>query len=133
MTAHPWPFTVTVLAPDAGWLTSNKRLHRMQEAKIQAQWRAAGAWAVRQHRAPRLEFAHVMAYLRFHDERRRDPLNWADTVKPVIDGFVDGGLLPDDDRHHLEGPDLRIGLRLPRTEPLRIEFLVTPLERITAA
>lgn len=35
------------------------------------------------------------------------PTNYMATVKPIVDGLVDAGVLPDDDAKHLLGPDLR--------------------------
>ncbi|MGA7270468.1 MAG: hypothetical protein WB239_05285 [Acidimicrobiia bacterium] len=33
--------------------------------------------------------------------RRRDPLGLAERLKPIMDGFVDAGLIPDDDEQHI--------------------------------
>ena len=42
------------------------------------------------------------------DRRRRDVANIHPTVKALIDGCVDAGLLTDDSDRHLVGPDLRV-------------------------
>jgi len=36
-----------------------------------------------------------------YDKRRRDPDNYAATGKPLIDGLVAAGVLPDDDGKHV--------------------------------
>ena len=57
--------------------------------------------------APSLERARLVVEIAFPDRRRRDPHNYMATVKPIVDGLVDAGVLPDDDAKHLLGPDLR--------------------------
>ena len=51
---------------------------------------------------------HCVAWLTFPTTRRRDSANFQGAIKPVIDGIVSAGLLPDDDITHLVGPDVRI-------------------------
>jgi crossover junction endodeoxyribonuclease RusA len=48
----------------------------------------AGSWSPR----PML----VQVGFEVHDQRRRDPHNLVPTVKPIVDGLVDAGLVPDD-------------------------------------
>lgn len=113
----------------ASWLSANDRRHRHAQAKIAAGWRAAAGWGVKGRlRSVRLQRAHIVAVLHHGDERRRDPGNYAPTTKPVIDGLVDGGLLPDDDWRHLEGPDLRGG---PATGWARGVVMYPPLAAVT--
>jgi hypothetical protein len=72
-------------------------------------WRDAGNVHAQQARLPRLPSAHIVAELRFTDRRRRDPHNFMPTIKAVVDGLVDYGLLPDDSAAYLVGPDVRLG------------------------
>jgi hypothetical protein len=66
--------------------------------------------------------SHVYVSIPFADRRRRDPINYAKTVKHIVDGFVIAGAWPDDhpgwvDQHI---PDLRVdprGLVLCRITP----------------
>lgn len=71
---------------------------------------------------------HCVAMLRFPTSRRRDSANFQGAIKPVIDGVVSAGLLPDDDILHLVGPDVRIDPSA-RTSPgvVHIELKFTPL------
>lgn len=117
-------FIVTVTDPGCGWLTSNQREHYRPRAHRTALWREAGAWAAKRAELPLYERAHVVAFLRFHDQRRRDALNWWPTVKAAIDGICSdaGRLVPDDDSEHLIGPDLRVGPTLARGERLRVDL-----------
>lgn len=69
-----------------------------------------------------------VAMLAFPTSRRRDSANFQGALKPVIDGIVSAGLLPDDDILHLVGPDVRIDPAT-RTSPgvVHIELKFTPL------
>ena len=44
-------------------------------------------------------------------QARRDLHNYMPTLKALVDGLVDAGLLPDDDARHLQGPDMRLDPR----------------------
>lgn len=107
--------TLVGLTPPA-LLTSNHRLGWRKNARLTADIRSYGyivatdaviAGAMLPGKV------RVTAYLHFKDNRRRDPANWHPTIKPLIDGFVDAGLLADDDWKHLVGPDIRIGEKHP--------------------
>ena len=71
---------------------------------------------------------HCVAWLTFPTTRRRDSANFQGAIKPVIDGIVSAGLLPDDDITHLVGPDVRIDPSA-RTSPgvVRIQLKFTSL------
>lgn len=59
---------------------------------------------------------------------RADPSNADNIGKPIIDGFTQAGLWPDDDWKHVQGPFYRMG---PKTEEQgwhTLEFHITPLE-----
>lgn len=106
MTVH----TITIAPSRAMILTANQRTHWAKRARVARHLRTIGLAAARsQLPGVRLERARIVATLTFPDRRRRDPANWAPTLKPIIDGLVDARLLPDDDAAHLVGPDLRIG------------------------
>ena len=93
-------------------LTANQRLHWARKARATAYLRQlarhhARAFVVTE--GLHLDRAHALVELTFPDPgRRRDAANWHPTVKALLDGIVDSGLLADDDRKHLDGPDLRI-------------------------
>jgi crossover junction endodeoxyribonuclease RusA len=90
-------------------LNSNQRLHWAQRARLTAHWRELAAALARQAKVPALARAHVLAAYLPPDRRRRDPANLYPTVKALVDGLVDAGVLPDDDATHLDGPDMRLG------------------------
>ena len=116
----PQRISLALVIPKQFAITSNLRLGRFDRAKRVSILRSAAAteWhrALKKGIAP-MQAAHATCYLTFSDRRRRDPNNWADTAKALIDGLVDGpkkgtpgwiGILPDDDSRHLVGPDMRV-------------------------
>lgn len=62
------------------------------------QLRGAGFWIAKAAKQPQMDRADVTVIVHWPPtERRRDRLNLAPTIKPLIDGFIDAGVLPDDD------------------------------------
>lgn len=102
--APAWSAEFTMYASDA--LNENHRHHWASVAARRRELRRWAAHLAAATRAPRLGRARVTATVRLSSHGRRDPLNWAPTVKPLLDGLVDAGVLPDDDAAHLEGPYL---------------------------
>jgi hypothetical protein len=105
-------------------VSANRRIHHHQRAKICAYWRhlaAATVYAEYGHADAGEHWyptAHITLFVRFPDRRRHDIGNYYPYVaKPIIDGLVDGRLIPDDDDQHLVGPDMR---RDPDRGPHRI-------------
>lgn len=90
-------------------LTSNQTLHQFVKANRVKNVRARAGWEARSQGFTKMEKAHCICTVSFSTKNRRDPANWYPTAKASIDGFVDVGLLPDDDHKHLLGPDMRIG------------------------
>lgn len=90
------------------WINSNMRLHRMVKANRVKAWRSAAVEAV----PPGWSFDHpvrIVASIWKSRAGRYDPNNLATTTKACVDGFVEAGLLADDDWNHVEGPDHRHG------------------------
>lgn len=89
-------------------LNSNQRPHRMEKAKLTKAWRQAGFKAAEKT----MKFdgpVHITAYIWKARGGRWDPNNYWDTVKPLVDGIVDAGVLADDSWEHVIGPDHRRG------------------------
>lgn len=96
----------------AGWLSANDdRAGKLyyKRARIVAAWRAAGRDHAQRAGTPALTRVRVIAEVCFHDRRKRDPGNFYDTAKAIMDGFVDAGVLPDDSAAYVIGPDMRLG------------------------
>jgi crossover junction endodeoxyribonuclease RusA len=87
------------------WLTANGRLHWADKSRRTRALREAARLvtlsAIRKREAVGLRLADVTATVHYPQTRRQDPANAAPTVKALIDGCVDAGLLPDDDAQHL--------------------------------
>jgi crossover junction endodeoxyribonuclease RusA len=99
---------LTIPAP-AKWLNANDRVDLRRQTPDRRAWRDAGRVYALQAKLPRLQRAHLIAELRFADDRRRDVHNLYPSIKALVDGLIDYGLLPDDNHRHLVGPDLRYG------------------------
>ena len=91
------------------WLNANRRDHYMQHAAKVRAWRDAAHWIARAEKLPKVRKAQIIATLHFGDRRRRDAHNYYPTLKAIVDGLVDHGLLPDDSHQYLIGPDIRMG------------------------
>lgn len=105
-------WTLTIPAP-APWLNANQRTDLRRQTPDRRAWRDAAHTLAKAAKLPALQAAYILAILQFTDKRRRDPHNYYPTIKAVVDGLVDYGLLPDDSSKYLAGPDVRLG------EPLR--------------
>lgn len=113
----------------AMWLNSNNRIHRMQVAKLTKLWREAGKNAAAG--LPPVEgTVRIVATIHKNRDGRWDPNNVWPTIKALIDGTVDAGLLVDDDWTHVIGPDMRRGAK---GEPRVVLEFVEPEARDQAA
>lgn len=101
-----WQVFIPAPAP---WLSANQRRDLRRQTPDRRAWRAAGAAHARAAHLPKLQHVHLVAVLRFPDNRRRDPHNYYPTLKALVDGLVDYGLVPDDSHQYLVGPDIRQG------------------------
>jgi crossover junction endodeoxyribonuclease RusA len=100
---------ILIIPAPAPWLSANQRVDLRRQTPDRRAWRDAGHLYAKQAALPKLQRVHIIATLRFRDARRRDPHNYYPTLKALVDGLVDYGLIPDDDDKHLIGPDIRLG------------------------
>lgn len=115
--------------PHAALLTSNQRPHWRVRKDRTAALRARGAVAGRSWPRTSLPRAHVTAVVAWPPlTRRRDAANLWPTVKPLIDGLVDAGVLPDDDDTHLSGPDWRVSREHAAPGHVRITLVFHPVD-----
>jgi crossover junction endodeoxyribonuclease RusA len=91
------------------WINSNMRIHRMVKADRVKSWRLASALAVPPNWPTFDHPVRIVAEIWKDRKGRYDPNNLAHTTKACVDGFVDAGLLVDDDWLHVVGPDHRHG------------------------
>lgn len=95
--------------PLAEIISANARIHWAKKAEKTKSLRNRAylvAWEARLE-TPAFDLVRLEVRIGWPDKRRRDAANLSPTLKALIDGFVDAGLLPDDDDQHLIGPDLR--------------------------
>jgi len=105
MTAH----ALTVEVPASQIITSNnERGHWAKRSDVKALLRHKAELLARAARLPKgLQRVHIVVHIDYPDRRKRDAHNLMPTIKPIIDGLVDAGVLVDDSDTHLIGPDLR--------------------------
>jgi hypothetical protein len=106
VSARVWTLDIPAPAP---WLNANGRRDRRRLAPVVRLWREAATVHARSAQLPMLGRARIVAELRFPDRRRRDDHNYFPTVKAIVDGLVDYGLLADDSREYLVGTEIRSG------------------------
>lgn len=87
-----WQIDLPITRP----LNLNGREHWRVKAKAVKQIRETTAALVRQAKVPTLNNISVELHYVPRDKRRRDPLNLVATLKPIEDGIVDAGVVPDD-------------------------------------
>ena len=87
------------------WLNANQRLHWAQRKTRTAHLRRKAELLARANLSrggnPAATPVHIVATVSTPTNSRFDPPNAAPTVKALIDGLVDAGVIPDDDHHHV--------------------------------
>lgn len=121
------PEALTLELPKlADWLNLNVNLHWAPRNKRAQAWRHGAHIYARQAKLPKgLQRVRIDAYVWKSSKRAYDPHNLMPTLKPVIDGLVDYGLLVDDSSEYLAGPFIRHGGYGP-------EKLVLVIQRVDA-
>jgi crossover junction endodeoxyribonuclease RusA len=97
----PWATEVLSMNAQTHWTNTHRQIQALRE-------RGATAARTARPEMPHFGKATVCVYMLFPDKRRRDIQNYNKTTKALIDGFVDAGLLPDDDSTHLWGFEVRM-------------------------
>lgn len=128
LTDPPYCYPLELLRGDREWITANQRLFWRVRSQRTKAWRSHAADRARENEIPHLRRALIIAELRFADDRRRDPANWAPTAKACVDGLVDAGVFEDDSYRFVTGPDMRIGTKVQR-EKSGLFLLIYPTER----
>jgi len=109
-------------------ISANRRIHHHQRAQVCSYWRELARKAVLHEYGTAdagcswHQRVRIVVTVRFPDLRRRDVGNlYPYVAKPIVDGLVDGRLVPDDDDRHVIGPDMR---RDPERGPHRITIRI---------
>lgn len=129
--------TLTINLGSREWITANGRIHWRERARrtkgIRAKAKFLAEQQLREGTLTHMLRAQAVAVVEMPTSRRSDPGNAAPTVKAVIDGLVDAGVLPDDDRDHLIGPDYRPGPKTGIAGHYRIHLHLMPLPSLQEA
>ena len=100
-----------VARPDGTWqielpistpLSLNDRSHWSVKGRQVAALRRDAGWCAREAKIARCRKIKVTLIYEPRNERRRDKDNLVATLKPVVDGLVDVGVIPDDTPEHIE-------------------------------
>lgn len=92
------------------WMNANDRdNHWSRRHELTAMWRGEAAQALADAGIPPQERVRITATVHKTRANISDAGNYYKTAKACVDGFIDAGLLPDDNDYHLTGPDMRGG------------------------
>ena len=119
--------------PDLPTWNANSRGHWSQRAEQVAAWRLVAMQAAKAAAIPSLDVVFVELTMTPSDRRRRDPDNLAGALKPVLDGLVDAGVIPDDSYQHVAGVALAIETPDPTLRAHRWRLTIDVHEREDAA
>lgn len=114
-------WTMTALRP-ARLLNLNDRvttkLQRIDNHGAKAEWRDGVFYHAKQHRPLPKITGLATVLVEFGTDRpnhRRDPSNFAATMKPILDGLTLAGLWTDDDSKHVATLEPRFVTDIPKT------------------
>lgn len=103
--------SIAFALPRAIVVSSNDRLHWRAKAKKVADLREIGRREARaEGMQPAIGPVDVIVTIYWPDKRRRDAPNLWDTVKPLIDGIVDAGILRDDSDQYIARTIFQAGI-----------------------
>lgn len=114
--------TVIVTDPGVNWLSANNRMWRKRANKVKA-WRLAARRAATPH--PKLK---GRCHIAFHIDGigKHDLDNLIATCKPILDGIVDAGIIPNDTPKHVPAITYLAGQQhLPRRVTATISTIPT--------
>lgn len=124
----PDSLILKVPAPEKYMNANDRPPHWAVKAKQTKAWREAGYAAALTASLPKIDKAHIVATLFFHDSRQRDPNNYNPTTKAILDGMVDAGVFVDDNWKHVVGPDHRVGeTTVKRGQQLYVVLNINPI------
>jgi crossover junction endodeoxyribonuclease RusA len=104
--ADPRTWTLVIPGP-GGTINSANKDHSMGRWWTTHQRRMArqsGGWHARAAKIPGLERARIESVIRVRGWANADPQNYpgGSTMKGILDGLVDAGVVPDDSHRHLD-------------------------------
>lgn len=102
MTGQPvGTHTLTIQVPANEWISANDRMHWRERASRTKRLRRRGYFEARRNGLLPMHRAFVTVSVQYANGGRADPANAYPTVKALVDGLTDFGVLTDDDSKHL--------------------------------
>lgn len=100
---------VSIRVPQSQIITSNnERGHWAKRSGVKKRFRTMAHYQARSVKLQKYDqLIRVIVRIDYPDNKQRDSVNLYPTVKCHVDGFVDYGLIPDDNDKYLVGPDFR--------------------------
>lgn len=83
------------------WMSANHRMHWRERASRTKRLRLRGHFEAHKNRLFPMRRAFVIVSVQYPTSGRADPANAYPTVKALVDGLTDFGVLTDDDSKHL--------------------------------
>jgi crossover junction endodeoxyribonuclease RusA len=119
------PYTAPPLSLNGARGNHYARARKVKQVRAEARWLAVRA------KIPPLRRCVIELHYAPRDSRRRDALNLVATLKPIEDGIVDAGVVPDDTAEFVE-PTVPV-IDPPTGGPGRLYVIVRELEPPTEA
>lgn len=108
-------------------LNAERGQHWAARSKEVKQRREDAFWLAKEAKIPRLERVLIVGTPVYPDRRRRDPGNAYPTVKAIVDGLRDAGVIEDDSDRYVAGIVMRPAEVRPGTPgAMRIEIEEVP-------
>ena len=93
--------TLTIQVPANEWISANDRMHWRERANRTKRLRRRGYFEAHRNGLLPMRRAFVTVHVQYATNGRADPANAYPTVKALVDGLTDFGVLTDDDSKHL--------------------------------
>lgn len=108
-------------------INANDRLHWSGRSLKTKNLRSLAGWKARSEQLIKCRRAKIDVYVSTF-QARGDVANWHPTVKALVDGLVDYGVLPDDSDEFLQGPFLYRDAGKSQAGCVFFRVVVTPME-----
>ena len=92
---------LAIKIPANEWISANDRMHWRERASRTKRLRRRGYFEARRNGILPMRRAFVIVSVQYANGGRADPANAYPTVKALVDGLTDFGVLTDDDSKHL--------------------------------